>query len=366
MRQTTKLLPIYRQIEEYIKELIEQNQHVPNYKLPSENQLANKFGASRITVQKALNNLQDENIIRRIQGKGTFVNTDDTLSLSSLTRTIYLLLPDIDRKYSRQVIEGANEYLNENNINLAIGMTNNNPELEKAKIESAVKQRALGIILFPVIHQTYHDAFLKLALSNYPIVLVGHMLPGLNFSSVYCDYYQQIHHTVSILIEKGHQHIGYISEVSKNNTTFQHRFQGYKDCLVSHFGIQAVYNIELNFYPEDSQSVAECDIKKAINAFLDGQPEMSALITTNLALEYILEYTNEHPQKKNMQVIVIDEPEYPGIIRNQKVAVINQMPKKIGRIAAEQLLDQIMNNAAPKKITTEYRLDTNQQQFSAY
>lgn len=168
MRQTTKLLPIYRQIEEYIKELIEQNQHVPNYKLPSENQLANKFGASRITVQKALNNLQDENIIRRIQGKGTFVNTDDTLSLSSLTRTIYLLLPDIDRKYSRQVIEGANEYLNENNINLAIGMTNNNPELEKAKIESAVKQRALGIILFPVIHQTYHNAFLKLALSELP------------------------------------------------------------------------------------------------------------------------------------------------------------------------------------------------------
>lgn len=50
-----------------------------------------------------------------------------------------------------------------------------------------------------------------------------------------------------------------------------------------------------------------------------------------------------------MQIIVIDEPEYPGIIRNQKVAVINQMPKKIGRIAAEQLLDQIMNNAAPKK-----------------
>lgn len=76
-------------------------------------------------------------------------------------------------------------------------------------------------------------------------------------------------------------------------------------------------------------------------------------------MESILEYINDHPQKKNMQIIVIDEPEYPGIIRNQKVAVINQMPKKIGRIAAEQLLDQIMNNAAPKKITTEYYLNFN-------
>lgn len=70
MQQTVKTLPIYRQIEEFVKTLIEQNQHNPDYKLPSENQLASKFNASRITVKKALNNLQDAGIIYRMQEKG--------------------------------------------------------------------------------------------------------------------------------------------------------------------------------------------------------------------------------------------------------------------------------------------------------
>lgn len=357
--QSTKISPLYRQIEEYIKSLITQNQHIPHYKLPSENQLANKFGASRITVQKALNNLQEENIICRIQGKGTFVNSQKDIPNTAQMNTVYLLLPDIGRKYSRLVIEGAHEYLNEKNINLSVAMTNNDPNLEKLKIELAVSQNCLGIILFPVIHQTYHEAFLKLALSNYPIILVGHQLPGLNFSSVYCDYYRQIYDTASFLIEKGHKHIGYVSEISQNNTTFKTRTQGYKDCLITHFGLQAVKYVELDFYPENSHTTTEHDIKHSIVDFLDQYPEMSALITTNLALEYILEYINLHPERKDISIVVIDEPEYIELSNNQNMIIINQMPKEIGKTAAKQLLDQILNGAAPQKITTEYRLDTN-------
>ena len=97
MQQTAKTLPIYRQIEEYVKTLIEQNQHNPDNKLPSENQLASKFNASRITVQKALNNLQDAGIIYRMQGKGTFINLNKNKLDSTSMKTVYLLLPDIER-----------------------------------------------------------------------------------------------------------------------------------------------------------------------------------------------------------------------------------------------------------------------------
>lgn len=45
-------------------------------KLPSEIEIGKIFGVSRITVRKALDDLEKEGIVWRIHGKGTFVNPD--------------------------------------------------------------------------------------------------------------------------------------------------------------------------------------------------------------------------------------------------------------------------------------------------
>lgn len=46
-------------------------------RLPSENQLAETFGVSRMTARKALVELETEGLVRRIRGKGTFVKKAD-------------------------------------------------------------------------------------------------------------------------------------------------------------------------------------------------------------------------------------------------------------------------------------------------
>jgi len=43
------------------------------HKLPSENQLAEKFGVSRMTARKALTEIEKEGFVKRVPGKGTFV-----------------------------------------------------------------------------------------------------------------------------------------------------------------------------------------------------------------------------------------------------------------------------------------------------
>lgn len=43
-------------------------------KLPPENEIARNYGVSRITVRRALDELEQEGIILRIHGRGTFVN----------------------------------------------------------------------------------------------------------------------------------------------------------------------------------------------------------------------------------------------------------------------------------------------------
>jgi len=66
-------LPIYYQLSEQIKRLIQTEQLLPGDLLPSEREYAERYNISRMTVRQALNNLVTEGLLYRKKGKGTFV-----------------------------------------------------------------------------------------------------------------------------------------------------------------------------------------------------------------------------------------------------------------------------------------------------
>ncbi|CAM4207427.1 GntR family transcriptional regulator [Lederbergia lenta] len=66
-------IPIYYQLEEHIKKLIEKGDLNPGDSLPSEREYGEIYGISRMTVRQAITNLVNERILYRVKGKGTFV-----------------------------------------------------------------------------------------------------------------------------------------------------------------------------------------------------------------------------------------------------------------------------------------------------
>lgn len=66
-------LPKYIQIKEAIRQDIEQGTLKEGEQLPSETHLIDRFGASKMTVIRALQELVQEGFLRRVQGKGTYV-----------------------------------------------------------------------------------------------------------------------------------------------------------------------------------------------------------------------------------------------------------------------------------------------------
>ncbi|MBA2873281.1 GntR family transcriptional regulator [Thermaerobacillus caldiproteolyticus] len=66
-------LPIYYQLEQGIKEMIEKQQLKPGEMIPSERELAETYDISRMTVRQAINNLVNDGYLVRKRGKGTFV-----------------------------------------------------------------------------------------------------------------------------------------------------------------------------------------------------------------------------------------------------------------------------------------------------
>lgn len=67
--------PLYLQLQRALRDAIEQGALGPDDALPSERQLANDLGISRITVRKALDGLADAGLLVRRQGSGNFVGT---------------------------------------------------------------------------------------------------------------------------------------------------------------------------------------------------------------------------------------------------------------------------------------------------
>ncbi|MHB1612181.1 MAG: GntR family transcriptional regulator [Sulfobacillus sp.] len=82
-------VPLYRQIQDYIRTQIEAKEWVVGDQIPTEQQLGQKFGVSRITVVKAVSRLADEGFLRKEQGRGTFVTgvalVPEPLTLRSFT-----------------------------------------------------------------------------------------------------------------------------------------------------------------------------------------------------------------------------------------------------------------------------------------
>ena len=69
--------PLYRQIRELITRSLETGEWRPGDAIPSESELAARFGVSQGTVRKAIDEMAAENLLVRRQGKGTFVATHD-------------------------------------------------------------------------------------------------------------------------------------------------------------------------------------------------------------------------------------------------------------------------------------------------
>jgi len=67
-------VPLYYQLQEILKEQIESGTWGPGDALPSEPELARRYGVSRVVVRQALAILEDDHQIVRIRGRGTFVS----------------------------------------------------------------------------------------------------------------------------------------------------------------------------------------------------------------------------------------------------------------------------------------------------
>ncbi len=68
-------VPLYFQLKESLRKRIAAREWKPGKKIPTEAEICQMYDVSRITVRKALDELQQEGYLEKRQGKGTFVTS---------------------------------------------------------------------------------------------------------------------------------------------------------------------------------------------------------------------------------------------------------------------------------------------------
>lgn len=90
-RDRRTALPLYVQLREALRAMIDEQGLRPGDRLPTETALEERFGVSRSTIRQAVGDLEAEGLLQRIQGRGTFVTTPKIRHAPVLTSFSQLL-----------------------------------------------------------------------------------------------------------------------------------------------------------------------------------------------------------------------------------------------------------------------------------
>ena len=92
-RRENRHVPLYHQVEQVIRYWISSGRYAPGSQIPSEHELGRELEVSRVTVREALRELVQDNLLVKVQGKGTFVAQLPKGTLSLPARIIPGLAP---------------------------------------------------------------------------------------------------------------------------------------------------------------------------------------------------------------------------------------------------------------------------------
>lgn len=154
-----------------------------DYCLDSENELCIKFDASRVTVRKALHELERDGYIRKKQGKGSIVVRN-----IRKPKTVLLVIPNIFKYIFSDLIRGIEETLREQNITLLIANSFNNQNIERNIIRSQIN--SVDAIIFEpaqVTNTNYSDSKTYNKLSSKPTVCINATIPELKLPYLVLD-----------------------------------------------------------------------------------------------------------------------------------------------------------------------------------
>jgi len=348
MQGPMKAKPLYLQIYTALKQRIESGEWNYGAMLPSENELSEQYGISRGTVRQVLAKLEEDGLIRREQGKGTFIARTGASAPSKGVngRSISFVVPYVRDSYVSSILLGLESVARDNGYAVIFHHVENDIEKQEPVLRQAVQQGAAGIVLYPVNSYAASPILNELVHKRYPLVLVDRYIRGLVSDFVTSDNFGGGLCATQHLLSLGHRRIAFLSWVELA-TSMEHRRLGYRQALIE-MGIEPDPGLEWEVvgYPEIDQAALEMQL---------GMPDRpTAIFAANDQLALAVQRaarTLSFSIPNNLAVVGFDNLNISAHL-DIPLTTIAQQAFEIGSAAGELILCQIKKerNCAQRRI----------------
>lgn len=141
-------LPLNQEVARELASRISAGEVAPGSKLPPELELASEFGVSRTTIRHALISLENQGLVKRLHGRGTFVQDETKAPFTAQGRKggIYMIVPHLTSSFTGTIITGAQEVLFKKGHNLSVLPTNDSMAKEMDYLQMIMEGGAAGVL----------------------------------------------------------------------------------------------------------------------------------------------------------------------------------------------------------------------------
>lgn len=195
----------YARLAELLKNLIEENTGIV-FKLPTEDALCKEYGVSRQTVRKALSILEDEHLIEKRRGSGSYT----TGLLGNTERNTVAILVCSDSEYIYpEFLATLQNALQHQGFSCTVHVTDNQVSKEREILEHLLAHPVRGILSegckssFPTPN---HDLYHRLLKEGVSILFLHGNYPNLpDLPSIKDDNYEGAYYLGKYLVSLGHK-----------------------------------------------------------------------------------------------------------------------------------------------------------------
>ncbi|HYU45708.1 MAG TPA: GntR family transcriptional regulator [Terriglobales bacterium] len=341
--------PKYQQIVAFLHRAIATSEYQPGQKLPSEADLVERFSTSRLTVQRALKELQHQNLIERRAGSGTYVR----LIKSPASHVFGLLIPGLgETEIFEPICQGMARAGRAGSNSLMWGDTTQNTEDKEKQTrelcEYYIAREVSGIFFAPLELTPGKDdvnqwVVERLSKAGMPVVLLDRCIyryPRRSaFDLVGIDNRRAGFLVTEHLLRHGCRSLMFVARPN-SAPTVDARIQGFRDALGVLESTASTGQVHLGD-PEDAASIRAAVSKVSPDGMVCANDITAAYLMQTLQTLGIA-------VPKQIRMVGIDDVKYAGLL-GVPLTTLHQPGREIGEVAISTMLERIANPELPAR-----------------
>ncbi len=200
----------WQEVRSYLLSQVSAGSFGPGDALPSENYLCDKIQVSRSTVRQAFRELEDEGIVYRVRGKGTFLTAAKSSSNSVSHEMFAVIVPGVRRSLYPSLTQGFDDFLYSESYQTMVCQTNNDVDKQGNIILRLLHRGIDGIAIVPSTSGKTPAFQIQLLIDNgIPVVLCHRGVEGVSVPTLTWDREEVGRMAGSLLLDSGHRDISY-------------------------------------------------------------------------------------------------------------------------------------------------------------